>query len=411
VINVKFILIFLTIGYCSFAISDDYDHALSTLKKGEYLKSLEMFKEVHRKKGDDRAQYWIGYIYYYGQGLQREYITAAHWFNKSAEQNNREAIYMLANMHSTGKGVVKNSKLAVKLYTRAAELGLPESQWVLGDLYYRGLGVEQDHNLSFQWYLKAAEQGNAQSQYNVGLALYLGRGVDIDYPRALHWFEMAAQKNVLAAIDALANIYYDGKHLKQDFKKAFGFFERLAISGDSLAQSRIAKMYGSGIGVDSNQEQANYWYKLASGLPESFTVDFDISCTKMLNYVNSKNLKHNSKDITIFNFIEELPGAPKNTTFKYMTLLFRSVNTQYSWLADPKSEGVNFKKFGEDVQCYTEVNGKRSVLTSRRYLGHILDPTRNNFTIPGVVFSADIETSPGVKREIRVNGEELQYTH
>lgn len=47
------------------------------------------------KAGDDKAQYTLGYMYYYGQGVQRDRTQGYFWMQQSAKQGNKEALRAL----------------------------------------------------------------------------------------------------------------------------------------------------------------------------------------------------------------------------------------------------------------------------------------------------------------------------
>lgn len=47
------------------------------------------------------AQYKLGYMYDYGQGISQNRVEAAKWYKKAAEQENVDAQYRLGNMFST----------------------------------------------------------------------------------------------------------------------------------------------------------------------------------------------------------------------------------------------------------------------------------------------------------------------
>jgi TPR repeat protein len=43
-------------------------------------------------KGDERAQYNLGVMYSYGQGVLQDYVRAHMWFNISAVKGDKDAI-------------------------------------------------------------------------------------------------------------------------------------------------------------------------------------------------------------------------------------------------------------------------------------------------------------------------------
>ena len=74
---------------------------------------------------DSRSQYLMGELYYFGNGVERDYEQAAYYYELAAEQ------------------------------------GLPIAMNNFGDLYETGLGVEQDYDLAFYWYSRAVVYGDA----------------------------------------------------------------------------------------------------------------------------------------------------------------------------------------------------------------------------------------------------------
>ena len=63
-------------------------------------------------KGYAPAQYDLGYHYYQGLGIERDYYQAAHWYRKAAEQGNKNAQRALADCYEQGRGVPGNPSLA-----------------------------------------------------------------------------------------------------------------------------------------------------------------------------------------------------------------------------------------------------------------------------------------------------------
>jgi Sel1 repeat len=57
------------------------------------------------KAGDMLAQYTLGYDYYRGRGVPTDYVQAAIWWRKAAEQGYPQAQNNLGVLYNTGKGV------------------------------------------------------------------------------------------------------------------------------------------------------------------------------------------------------------------------------------------------------------------------------------------------------------------
>jgi hypothetical protein len=57
------------------------------------------------KAGDPKAQYKLGYDYYNGKGVAKDYAQAAVWWEKSADQGFASAQNNLGVLYNSGKGV------------------------------------------------------------------------------------------------------------------------------------------------------------------------------------------------------------------------------------------------------------------------------------------------------------------
>lgn len=60
-------------------------------KDGNYTQAFEQLQPLAEKNNAD-AQYAIGYMYYYGQGTQKNIIRAQQWIRKAASQGQVQAI-------------------------------------------------------------------------------------------------------------------------------------------------------------------------------------------------------------------------------------------------------------------------------------------------------------------------------
>ena len=107
-------------------------------------------------------------MYEYGHGVSQDYIVAAEWYRKAAEQGYDTAQFNLGNMYSWGKGVPQDYAEAIKWYRKAAEQGFADAQLNLGNMYYNGKGVPKNYTEAVKWYRKAEEQGNDIARYILG---------------------------------------------------------------------------------------------------------------------------------------------------------------------------------------------------------------------------------------------------
>ena len=121
-----------------------------------------------------------------------DYAKALTEFKPLAEQGNADAQYWLGVMHHFGNGVTQDSAEAARWYQFAAVQGSANAQSSLGLMYSKGEGVNKDYGESFRWHRLAAGQGNSVSQAMLGIAYSYGEGLPQNYIYAHMWSNIAA---------------------------------------------------------------------------------------------------------------------------------------------------------------------------------------------------------------------------
>ena len=118
-----------------------------------------------------------------------------------------KAQFDLGVMYAFGQGVPKNDLEAVKWYRKAAEQGYAKAQYNLGVCSDFGRGLPKDNAEAVRWYRKAAGQGHAKAEFNLGVSYKYGQGVTRDAAEAYAWFSLAAtggEKKALASREEVA---------------------------------------------------------------------------------------------------------------------------------------------------------------------------------------------------------------
>jgi TPR repeat protein len=86
-------------------------------------------------------------MYYYGKGLPKNYVEAARWHLKSAEQGNVDAQYSIASMYYYGYGVQRDQVEAYDLFQQAAARGNEDAQRAL-ECSRKGISIDPGAGLS-----------------------------------------------------------------------------------------------------------------------------------------------------------------------------------------------------------------------------------------------------------------------
>jgi hypothetical protein len=126
----------------------------------ETLERLQAAAEA----GDARAQNDLGWMYFTGDRVKRDYDKAFQWFKRAAEQGNATAQVNLGRMHADGLVTAMDFREAEKWYRRAAEQGHPMGQFNLGFMYAFPLGAKQDPIEGYKWLALAAPELEGQEK-------------------------------------------------------------------------------------------------------------------------------------------------------------------------------------------------------------------------------------------------------
>lgn len=137
----------------------------SLYRMGSFERAAEIYLQA-AEKGNAEAQFDIGYAYYTGEGISRNYTSAAMWFKRSAKQNFAKAQYNLAYCYMNGRGVPCDYDKAFTYLNQSAENDYKRAQITLADCYTKGVLVEQDEELGKKWYARA-EGSKVETQTEV----------------------------------------------------------------------------------------------------------------------------------------------------------------------------------------------------------------------------------------------------
>ena len=152
------LIIIIDCGSFSLSWSDDFQKGMEAYERGDFANAIKEWILLG-EDGDEKAQYFLGLIYYKGKGVPQNYKKALKWYTLSAEQGNKVAQYNLGVMYSFGLGVVPDYKTALKWYNLSSEQGYALAQYNLGRLYYLGNGVKEDMVYAHMWINLASLNG------------------------------------------------------------------------------------------------------------------------------------------------------------------------------------------------------------------------------------------------------------
>ncbi len=225
----------------------------------DYVQAAAWYRKA-AEQGDAKAEEGLGAMYQYGAGIERDPAQAIAWYRKAAEQGDSDAANDLGAIYDAQQ----DSAQAMAWYEKAAAQGNANAEYNLATMYKRGLGAVKDPNQATAWLQKAAAHGIARAQNDLGMMCRDGDGVPKDPKQAADWFQKAAVQGYALAEDNLGWAYQIGQGVPMNDFQAMAWYQKAAAQGNSPAENSIGWMFQEGIGVPKDFTQAAVWYRKAA---------------------------------------------------------------------------------------------------------------------------------------------------
>lgn len=192
-----------------------------------HVKLYRRAKQLCEEENSSNSNCYLGMLYYYNYIAYNgnNYDKAKSYFESSYKDGNSLATEFLGRMYYYGKGVEKDYSKAIEYFKKCENEENNSSKYLLGVMHYYGEGVKQD-------YLKAKEYfenslSEKSSNYFLGCMYYFGEGVDVDYTKARKYFETESKYGDTESIYYLGEIYSEGLGTNKDENKAQEYFSKI----------------------------------------------------------------------------------------------------------------------------------------------------------------------------------------
>ncbi|OAQ83265.1 ubiquitin-protein ligase Sel1/Ubx2 [Purpureocillium lilacinum] len=206
---------------------------------GDVIEYLDLVSQ----KGDSKASFNLGRIYYEGQrGLDRDYELARKYF------------YLAASRYW------KKDNRIVETYTKDVERTAAQAAGYIGRIYLRGDGVVQNFERAKIWFDRGISLRDAQSQYGRGLMLLNGYGGKENVKFAMELLTAAANQDYAPAQVQMGRLYLDQGE-PEDLRIANNHFELAARHGNIEAHYYLGEMVYHGVGREKLCGMAMSYYK------------------------------------------------------------------------------------------------------------------------------------------------------
>ena len=206
--------------------------------------------------------------------LGKTYVTEARdaeslrqgvdYLQRAAEQNDAEAIYLLATMTAAGSGVPQSDVEAFLQMKRAADLGFAEAQFALGTMYFEGLGTAPDQVAALASFRRAADGGNKEAMFTAARLLLTQPDPEMR-AEGLALMNRAIEGGHVEATLMLATAYGRGENdLPKDEARAEALLKPWAEKGNADCQFVLAALYKFGNSFIHRRNEAYVWMQRAA---------------------------------------------------------------------------------------------------------------------------------------------------
>ncbi|KAK4144360.1 uncharacterized protein C8A04DRAFT_27814 [Dichotomopilus funicola] len=206
------------------------------------IEDIIEYLDLMSQKGDFKASFNLGRIYYEGQrGLDKNMALARKYFFDVTQKYWRKS------------RAVDNPKPGLDK-TAAKAAGY------IGRMYMRGEGAEQNFDRAKIWFERGDVLKDAQSQYGLGLLYLHGYGTRVNVGKAIDQFKAAASQDYAAAQLQLAYLYLD-RGSNEDIAMANHYFETAARWGNMEAYYHLAEANNLGLTTERSCAVSASYYK------------------------------------------------------------------------------------------------------------------------------------------------------
>ena len=197
--------------------------------------------------GDADAQLAAGMAYrdgIIGYTGPTDDAEAVKWLKMAAELGERRAQFFLGEMFKFGDGVAQDPEAAFSWFKKSAGQGMVNAQRVLGVLYRNGDGVDQDLDQAATWFEKAATQGDVTATTHLG-QLFLNYGDEARKAKGAELIQKAESAGDPDAQFILGQMHERGVVVEANRETAIKYYEKAATNGSAEAAEALKRLKGN----------------------------------------------------------------------------------------------------------------------------------------------------------------------
>lgn len=98
------------------AVGERFEQAVQAHRQGDYRQALQLWQQL-AEQGQRDAQYNLGLMYRYADGVPQDLAAAMKWYKRAAEQGDLQSQYEVGLMYQEGVGVAADQAEAHRWFT------------------------------------------------------------------------------------------------------------------------------------------------------------------------------------------------------------------------------------------------------------------------------------------------------
>lgn len=196
-----------------------YERGKQLGKQGDFASAVPLIRAA-AETGYADAQFTLGTMYAFGDGVPQSKTAARTWYERAAAQDHPTALYNLGLYHDRGISTPQDKARALEFYRRSAAAGNMNATYNAGHMLITGDGVQRDPQEGIRLFDKAADAGLPEAQVSLGYVYETGLGVRKNAERAMDYYAKAERNGIGGAGDRRLNlasaVLEEGLALEQD---------------------------------------------------------------------------------------------------------------------------------------------------------------------------------------------------
>lgn len=76
---------------------------INAYSAGDFARAHELLYPLAQYQRDDEAQLYMGMLYFYGEGVEKDTDKAMEWWKKAMKSGNQDAAYRLSELKTSTK--------------------------------------------------------------------------------------------------------------------------------------------------------------------------------------------------------------------------------------------------------------------------------------------------------------------